>query len=93
MIGKAFHEYIIGSSTARPLKEFLLEMKESISPNLEFIFGNIPYAGVDFPLQRFDCSQTERDTGFKAETSFSEGVRKTRDWILEKECENNDSKI
>ena len=25
--GKPFHEYLIGSSTARPLKEFLLEMK------------------------------------------------------------------
>ena len=29
--GKPFHEYLIGSSTARPLREFLLEMKASIA--------------------------------------------------------------
>lgn len=79
--GKPFHEYLIGSSTARPLKEFLLEMKQSIAPDLDFIFGDIPFTGTNLPLSVFDCSQTEKDTGFKAEISFAEGTKMTRDWL------------
>lgn len=79
--GKPFHEYLIGSSTARPLKEFLLEMKQSIAPDLDFIFGDIPFTGTNLPLSVFDCSQTEKDTGFKAEISFAEGTKLTRDWL------------
>lgn len=80
--GKPFHEYLIGSGTARPLKEFLLEMKSAIAPNLDFVFGDIPFTGVNQPLEDFDCSITERDTGFKAEISFGEGCKRTRDWWI-----------
>ena len=78
--GKPFHEYLIGSSTARPLKEFLVEMQNAIAPDLEFKFGDIPFTGIDLPLSAFDCSQTERDTGFRAEISFAEGCRRTMEW-------------
>ncbi len=81
--GKPFHEYLIGSSTARPLKEFLLEMKSSIAPDLDFIFGDVPFTGIDLPLEKFDCSQTEKDTGFKAQISFAEGVKRTMEWLKE----------
>lgn len=80
--GKPFCEYLIGSSNAKPLKEFLLEMKEAIAPELDFIFGDIPFTGVNQPLEDFDCSKTEADTGFRAEISFGEGCRRTRDWWL-----------
>jgi len=81
--GKPFHEYLIGSSTARPLKEFLLEMQASIAPDLDFIFGDIPFTGIDLPLSKFDCSQTEADTGFRAEISFAEGCKRTMEWWKE----------
>lgn len=83
--GKPFCEYLIGSSKAKPLKEFLLEMKEAIAPELNFIFGDIPFTGVDLPLADFNCSKTEEDTGFRAEISFAEGCRRTRDWWIELE--------
>lgn len=78
--GKPFHEYLIGSSTARPLKEFLLEMQDAIAPELPFQFGDIPFTGVDLPLSKFDCTQTEQDTGFRARVSFAEGCRRTMEW-------------
>ena len=78
--GKPFHEYLIGSSTARPLRQFLEEMQQAIAPELDFIFGDIPFTGVDMPLVKYDCSQTERDTGFKANISFAEGCRRTMEW-------------
>lgn len=87
--GKPFHEYLIGSSTAKPLKEFLLEMKSAIAPDLDFVFGDIPFTGIDLTLEDFDCSKTEQDTGFKAEISFAEGCRRTRDWWLEIEEKEN----
>ena len=86
--GKPFNDYIIGSSTARPLKEFLLEMKNSVAPNLDFIFGDVPFTGVDLPLEKYDCRKTEEDTGFKASISFAEGTRRTIEWL--KEVEKND---
>ena len=78
--GKPFHEYLIGSSTARPLREFLLEMKTAIAPEMDFIFGDIPFTGINLPLSRFDCAETERDTGFRAEVGFGEGCRRTYEW-------------
>ncbi len=78
--GKPFCEYLIGSGNARPLKEFLLEMQGAIAPDLEFIFGDIPFTGVDMPLERFSTEKTERDTGFKASVSFGEGCKRTFDW-------------
>lgn len=86
--GKPFCEYLIGSSNAKPLKDFLLEMKEAIAPDLDFIFGDIPFTGVNQPLEDFDCSKTEQDTGFRAQISFAEGCRRTRDWWLTIEKEN-----
>lgn len=78
--GKPFHEYLIGSSTARPLKEFLLEMQAAIAPELDFQFGDIPFTGIDLPLSKFDCTRTEQDTGFRAQISFAEGCRRTMEW-------------
>ena len=65
------------------MKEFLLEMQASIAPQLPFRFGDIPFTGIDLPLDRFDCSQTEADTGFRAEISFAEGCRRTMAWWTE----------
>lgn len=79
--GKPFHEYVIGSGHARPLKDFLLEMKSAIAPDLDFVFGDIPFTGVNLPLEKFDASATERDTGFKATIPFAEGCRKTFNWM------------
>ena len=83
--GKTFHEYLIGSSQAKPLKDFLLEMKSAIAPDLEFKFCNVPFTGINLSLDAFDCSQTENDTGFKAEVSFGEGCQRTMEWWKKQE--------
>lgn len=81
--GKPFSHYLIGSSNAKPLREFILEMKEALAPNKNFVFGDVPFTGVNMPLSDFDCSTTEKDTGFRAEISFKEGVKKTMEWLKE----------
>lgn len=88
--GKPFHSYLIGSSTARPLKEFLLEMQEAIAPDLDFIFGEVPFTGVNLPLEAFDCATTKEDTGFEAEVLFKDGVIKTMQWLIEQRKSDKD---
>lgn len=82
--GKPFCHYLIGSSNAKPLREFILEMKAALAPDREFVFGDVPFTGVDLPVKMFDCSVTEKDTGFRAEISFKEGLKRTMDWLMEK---------
>lgn len=82
--GKPFHEYIIGSSEPKQLREFLEEMQRAIAPDLPFNFGEIPFTGINLPLSSFDCSQTEQDTSFKAEINFTEGCKRTMNWWKEK---------
>lgn len=79
--GKPFCEYLIGSSTARPLKEFILEMQQALAPEAKPIFGDVPFTGTNMPLNVFDTTSTERDCGFKAEISFAEGTRRTMEWL------------
>lgn len=79
--GKPFCHYLIGSSNAKPLKEFIQEIQRTAAPEKEFLFGNVPFTGVNLPLESFDCSLTEKDTGFKAEITFEEGIRRTMEWL------------
>jgi nucleoside-diphosphate-sugar epimerase len=81
--GKPFCNYLIGSSNAKPLREFIIEIKEAVAPDKEFVFGDIPFTGVDMPLEMFDTSDTEIDCKFKASISFKEGIRRTFEWIKE----------
>lgn len=79
--GKPYCHYLIGSSNAKPLKEFILEIQRIAAPDKDFIFGNLPFTGVNLPLESFDCSLTEKDIGFKAEISFEDGIKRTMEWM------------
>lgn len=83
--GKPFCEYVIGSGNARPLREFIIEMKDTLAPDAQLIFGDIPFTGVNMPLDAFSTKQTELDCGFRARVSFSDGVKRTMDWLKEVE--------
>lgn len=82
--GKTAYVYHIGSPSPRPLKEFLIELKNAVNTTSKFNFGGLPYNGIDLTIEELDCSKTERDTGFKAEISFAEGCRRTFDWWRER---------
>lgn len=79
--GLPFRHYLIGSSNARPLREFVLEIKSVLAPDKEFVFGSVPFGGIDLPLDTYDCSVLEKDTGFKPAVSFSKGIQKTFSWL------------
>lgn len=81
LLGKPFSNYTIGSSTAKPLKEFILELREELAPAASLNFGDIPFTGVNLPIEDFSITDLVKDTEFEPEVSFREGVRHTMAWL------------
>ena len=79
--GKAFNRYYIGSGEPKPLREFLLEMRDIVDPEAELGLGDIPFKGVDISYDQFDLKKVERDTGYQNEVPFAEGIRMTAEYI------------
>lgn len=75
--------YYIGSQNPKPLKEFLLSLRDSVDPTIEIGLGEIPFNRVSLSYKEFDIHAVKNDTGFIPEISFKEGVKKTIAWIKE----------
>lgn len=79
--GKAFNRYYIGSGEPKPLREFLIEMKNIVDPEAEIGLGDIPFMGTDISYSQFDLKKVERDTGYKNQITFAEGIKMTAEYI------------
>ncbi len=79
--GKAFNRYYIGSGEPKPLREFLIEMKNIVDPEAEIGLGDVPFKGVDISYSQFDLKKVEEDTGYKNQIPFAEGIRMTAEYI------------
>lgn len=66
--------YCLGSGVARPLKEYILIMKNLINQNVELGFGDIPYG--KYPVMNLcaDISDLQNDTGWTPRISFKDGI-------------------
>lgn len=84
--GKAFNRYYIGSGEPKPLREFLLEMRDIVDPDAEIGLGDIPFKGVDISYDQFDFKKIERDTGYINQISFAQGIKVTADYIRNEIC-------
>nr|WP_300323962.1 NAD(P)-dependent oxidoreductase [uncultured Anaerostipes sp.] len=79
--GKAFNRYYIGSGEPKPLREFLMEMRDFVDPEAEIGLGDMPFKGVDISYEQFDLKKIEKDTGYKNKVSFAEGIKMTAEYI------------
>lgn len=79
--GKPFHDYVLGSGQAAPLRGFLTEMVTTLKPDLPVEFGAEPFKGVNIPLEAYSIASLTADTGFMPEVSFQDGCRITAEWI------------
>lgn len=75
--------YYIGSMNPKPLKDFLCEMRDLVDPAIEIGLGELPFHGVSLTYQEFDIHAVKKDTGFLPSISFTEGIKRTVDWIKE----------
>lgn len=79
--GKPFCEYMIGSGNAKPLKDFILEMQQTLAPNVKPVFGDIPFTGTNMPIETFSIEDTQIDTGYCPKINFEEGTKMTMEWL------------
>lgn len=79
--GKAFNRYYIGSGEPKPLREYLLEMRDIVAPGAELGLGDFKFKGIDISYDQFDLKKVEKDTGYKNQVSFAQGIKMTADWI------------
>lgn len=79
--GKAFNRYYIGSGEPKPLKEFLLTMRDIVDPEAQIGLGDIPFKGIDISYSQFDLKKVERDTGYVNQIPFDKGIKMTADYI------------
>lgn len=75
----------IGNSVQRPLKEFILEMKEAAGSTSELLFGKIPFNGALLCYNEFDTLKLENRLEFTPTISFAKGIELTKQWLEEQE--------
>ena len=70
--------YPLGSGKGRKLSEYLNVIQKVINPEIELGFGKKEY----YPHQPMhlvaDVSELTKDTGWKAEVGFDEGIRRIK---------------
>ncbi len=69
--------YVLGSGKARPLREYIEQLRDAIDPDLPLGFGQIPYGPLQVMHLEADVSELQRDTGFVPRMDFYEGIRRT----------------
>lgn len=83
--GRDGEVYPLGSGNARPLREYIELLRDTIDPALPLGFGEVPYGEMQVMHLEADLSALKKDTGFVPETPFQTGIRETIDWITKHE--------
>lgn len=73
--GKSNHAYYIGSAAPRKLKEYIKIIRDEIDPSISVNLGAVPWHGAAHPMDRFDCSKLMRDTGYRPNVAFGDGIK------------------
>jgi nucleoside-diphosphate-sugar epimerase len=79
--GIAGKTYCIGSGSARPLRQYIEEIRNAVNPKAEIGFGDVPYSEKQVMYLCADISDLTADTGFLPEYTFEQGIRETVDWV------------
>lgn len=66
--------YVLGSGTARPLAEYIKDIRNIVKPNAEVDLGAIPYSERQVMHLQADVDELHNDTGWTAHTTFTEGI-------------------
>jgi len=72
--------YCLGSGQADMLKNYIMTMRDTVSPDSPLGLGDIPYAKNQVMYLKADISKLREDTGFEPRIPFAEGIKLTADW-------------
>lgn len=67
--------YVLANGNSRPLKDYIIELKELINPNAKLEFGVIPYVNNQIINLTADISDIVTDTGWRPKYTFKEGIK------------------
>ncbi len=73
--------YCLGSGQARPLKEYILKIRDAVAPTAVAGIGEVPYAKGQVMYLCADIEELQKDTGFVPRVSFEEGIRETVEFV------------
>ncbi len=73
--------YPLGGGRAIPLRDYIVEIRDAIDPQLPLGFGKIPYGPLQVMHLEADISDLTRDTGFTPAVPFKKGIRQTIEWM------------
>lgn len=66
--------YVLGSGKARPLAEYIRDIRNIINPNAKIDLGAIPYSERQVMHLQANIDELHNDTGWTAHTTFIEGI-------------------
>ena len=89
--GKNNNIYCIGSGKQIPLYMYIEEIRRQIDENIKLKLGAKEYCENQVMNLCADITNLEKDTGFKPEIGFKEGIAKTIEWYKRKKYENNEA--
>lgn len=67
--------YVLGGGSARPLAEYITELRDIVNPEAAIDFGAVPYSRKQVMYLLADISELEHDTGWRPHTEFADGIR------------------
>lgn len=67
--------YVLGSGHARPLQDYIKELRDVAAPQGRLAIGALPYAKKQVMYLCADISSLRQDTGWQPQTSFADGIR------------------
>lgn len=83
LMGQNKKTYCIGSGKCRPLSDYIKIMRDTVEPQLEIGFGDIPYGEKQVMYLCANIDDLKKDTGFEPKYSFEEGIAETVKWVKE----------
>lgn len=79
--GRSGRTYVLSGGEEKRLKDYILELRDAIDPDIRVRFGARPYNAHQVMHLAGDVSALFADTGYRPSTGFPEGIRKTIDFI------------
>lgn len=74
--------YVLGSGKARPLAEYIEDIRNVVCPKGRIELGAIPYAPKQVMFLQADIEELTRDTGFLLQVDFQAGIKRIMEWSV-----------
>ena len=81
--GKKNTAYYVGYGHPRPLKEFIIELRNIVNEKIESGIGLKDFNGHNVDFTKIDVEKLTRDTGYRAEICFEDGIKLCCDAYLQ----------